>query len=61
MNVAKTKLKNIHLTSVDLCQQGANPDAKITLYKSADAETAHSPVSRAWSRIKDTLSGVRKD
>ena len=61
MNVAKTKLKNIHLTSVDLCQQGANPDAKITLYKSADAETAHSPVSRAWSRIKDTLSVVRKD
>ena len=32
----KTKLKNLSLTSVDFCQQGANPDAHIKLHKSAD-------------------------
>lgn len=32
----KTKLKNLSLTSVDFCQQGANPDAHIKLHKSVD-------------------------
>ena len=31
-----TKLKNMKLTSVDLVPQGANPDADICLFKSAD-------------------------
>jgi hypothetical protein len=59
---SKTKLKNIHLTSVDLCQQGANPDANITLYKSAPQEE-ESPVKRAWSMLKNTFSngGIQKD
>lgn len=60
---AKTKLKNIHLTSVDLCQQGANPDADITLYKSVPTQEEKSPVKRALSLLKHTFSnnGVRKD
>ena len=33
---ARSKLKNLLLTSVDFCEQGANPDADITLFKSAD-------------------------
>lgn len=32
----KTKLKKMKLTSVDMCRRGANPDAYINLYKSAD-------------------------
>lgn len=34
----KTKLKNLQLTSVDLVQRGANPDADICLFKSAGAD-----------------------
>lgn len=33
-----TKLKNMHLTSVDLVRAGANQEADICLYKSADGE-----------------------
>ena len=33
-----TKLKNMRLTSVDLVKAGANQEADICLYKSADAE-----------------------
>ena len=33
-----TKLKNLKITSVDLVEQGANPDAHIKLYKSKDGQ-----------------------
>lgn len=32
----KNKLKNLQLCSVDFCEQGANPDADIALFKSAN-------------------------
>lgn len=32
------RLKNLTITSVDLCKQGANPEAHIRFYKSADEE-----------------------
>lgn len=35
-----TKLKNLKITSVDLVEQGANPDAHIKLYKSKDGRGA---------------------
>lgn len=35
-----TKLKNLHLTSVDLVRAGANQEADICLHKSADGEAA---------------------
>lgn len=34
-----TKLKNLKITSVDLVEQGANPDAHIKLYKSKAGQT----------------------
>lgn len=34
----KTKLKNLSVTSVDLVDQGANPDAHVRLFKRGDAE-----------------------
>ena len=34
----KSKLKNMNLTSVDLCKRGANPYANIKLFKSTDHE-----------------------
>ena len=34
-----TKLKNMRLTSVDLVRAGANQEADICLFKSADTET----------------------
>ena len=37
------KLKLTQLTSVDLCPQGANQDADICLYKSADGKTQPNP------------------
>ena len=34
------KLRNLHLTSVDLVRAGANQEADICLHKSADGEVA---------------------
>lgn len=38
-----TKLKNLAVTSVDLVDQGANPDAHIQLFKRADPEPGKEP------------------
>lgn len=51
-----TKLKNIELTSVDLVRQGANQEADICLYKSADApEGVEQPVESSETVEKQTL------
>lgn len=38
-----TKLKNLSVTSVDLVDRGANPDAHIRLFKRRDDESEHEP------------------
>ncbi len=42
-----TKLKNVHLTSVDLVRRGANQEADICLYKSFDGKPAERTVSKS--------------
>ncbi len=39
----KTKLKNLSVTSVDLVDQGANPDAHVRLFKRRDAGPENDP------------------
>lgn len=43
-----TKLKNLRLTSVDLVRAGANQEADICLYKSADQDPPR-PGKRVFS------------
>lgn len=49
-----TKLKDLKLTSVDFCQQGANPDAHIRLTKSKDG-TQPQDTRPAFERAVDLL------
>lgn len=42
-----TKLKKMHLTSVDLVRAGANQEADICLYKSAKPETPVKTISKS--------------
>lgn len=42
-----TKLKKMHLTSVDLVRAGANQEADICLYKSAESETPGKTISKS--------------
>lgn len=49
-----TKLKNLKLTSVDFCQQGANPDAYIRLAKSKDVPQQQD-TRPAFERAMDLL------
>lgn len=52
-----TKLKNLRLTSVDLVPRGANQEADICLYKSAD--DAESPTEREKNIFKRFLGWLR--
>lgn len=55
----KTKLKNLQLTSVDLCQRGANPDADICLFKSAGADDDQQEdriIKRIFELFKNTFT-----
>ena len=42
-----TKLKKMHLTSVDLVRAGANQEADICLFKSAEPETPSKTISKS--------------
>lgn len=53
----KTKLKNMKLTSVDLCRRGANPEAAIALYKSADGKGGESRMN-FWERMNKAFGRV---
>lgn len=52
-----TKLKDLKLTSVDFCQQGANPDAFIRLAKSTDG-TQSQDTRPAFERAVDLLKSA---
>lgn len=52
-----TKLKDLKLTSVDFCQQGANPDAHIRLAKSK-GETQPQDTRPAFERAVDLLKSA---
>ena len=57
-----TKLKNMQLTSVDLVRAGANQEADICLYKSADpVEDAGSPTEGETNILKRFLSWLREN
>lgn len=57
-----TKLKNMQLTSVDLVRAGANQEADICLFKSADpAEAAGSPTEGETNILKRFLSWLREN
>lgn len=52
-----TKLKNMHLTSVDLVRAGANQEADICLFKSADPqEAAEGPTDAQTNILKRFLA-----
>lgn len=55
--MARTALKNMKLNSVDLCFMGANQDAKIKLYKSADGEAKGGEKRMPlWEKIAKTFA-----
>lgn len=49
------KLKNLHLTSVDLVRAGANQEADICLYKSASPQEGAEPPTEGISEPSDTI------
>lgn len=56
-----TKLKNMRLTSVDMVRAGANQEADICLFKSADpAEATESPTDEEKNIFKRFLDFIRK-
>lgn len=57
-----TKLKNMRLTSVDLVRSGANQEADICLYKSADpSEATEQPTAGEMNILKRFLGWLRKN
>ena len=57
-----TKLKNLHLTSVDLVRAGANQEADICLHKSATPqEGVEQPTEREKNIFKQFLGWLRKN
>lgn len=58
MKKEKTKLKNLNVNSVDLVRRGANQNAHITLYKSADgADPKPDDVPPGlWDAVKKTVA-----
>jgi hypothetical protein len=57
-----TKLKNMKLTSVDLVRAGANQEADICLFKSADApEAPESPTDEEKNIFKRFIDWIRKN
>lgn len=57
-----TKLKNLHMTSVDLVRNGANQKADICLFKSADpTETTTEPTTEEKNIFKRFLNWLREN
>lgn len=57
-----TKLKNLRMTSVDLVRNGANQEADICLFKSADpAESTETPTERETNIFKRFLNWLREN
>jgi hypothetical protein len=57
-----TKLKNMKLTSVDLVRAGANQEADICLFKSADApEAPEGPTEEEKNIFKRFIDWIRKN
>ena len=59
MGKKTTKLTNLKLTSVDLVQRGANPDADICLFKSAGADDDQQEeriIKRLFELFKNTFT-----
>lgn len=54
-----TKLKQLKITSVDLCKQGANPEAFIKFYKSAEGEVKKE-LEYSTQEIKDLTEEILK-
>ena len=54
-----TKLKQLHLTSVDLVREGANQQADICIHKSA--EGAESPAERETNILKRFLAWLKEN
>ena len=53
------KLKNLKVSSVDLCPQGANPDAHIRLFKSEDADGDTPAITETFlQKAMDMLRGL---
>ena len=50
-----TKLKNLSVTSVDLVDRGANPDAHVRLFKRKDAEPEHDPDTSLFQKFMGWL------
>lgn len=56
------KLKNLHLTSVDLVRNGANQEADICLYKSADpVEATEQPTEAETNILKRFINWLREN
>lgn len=57
-----TKLKNLHMTSVDLVRTGANQEADICLFKSADpTETPTEPTTEEKNIFKRFIDWLREN
>lgn len=57
-----TKLKNLRLTSVDMVRNGANQEADICLFKSADpAEPPEQPTERESNIFKRFIAWLREN
>lgn len=54
-----TKLKNLNVTSVDFVDAGANPGAKISLYKRANPE--NNPEENSLSKLAKSIGISEKD
>lgn len=52
----KTKLKDLSMTSVDLVKRGANQEADIKLFKSADTDSDGTVPQGLWKSIQDAVS-----
>ena len=64
MDKKKTMLKNLDMTSVDLVRRGANQEAKICLYKSADepeSDVPHGLLKSIQDTVKKWFDGFKKE
>ena len=54
-----TKIRKLKLTSVDMVRRGANPDAHINLYKSAEGNPADKPEDATNNIVKAIVDGLK--
>lgn len=54
-----TKIRKLKLTSVDMVRRGANPDAHINLYKSAEGTPADKPDDATNNIVKAIIDGLK--